>query len=194
MLTEQIYVMSAVSPFREAKDVWRKLIDQLRLFRQGDGWPDKQELKKLKDNSHPSPQQHYQFHKAALGLPIVFHFPSQKRGREEVEFMLLGKEAGHDRLASSLILRPFACQNKHFVGLVILLENYPVGPENVQIQKKVSEEWEEVPVTIETGEKDIIKDFIPYLEKGKFEHNTKNNAYSKKNYRQRNNNKRGNTR
>lgn len=132
--TEQIYVMSA--PFREAKYAWKTLIDQLRLFRQGDRWPDKQELKKLKDASHPSLQQHYQFHKAALGLPILFHFPSPKLGGEEVEFMLLGKEDGHDRLASSLILRPLACQNRQFVGLAILLENYPVGPENVHIKKK----------------------------------------------------------
>jgi CRISPR-associated protein Cmr1 len=170
MLKEQLYV---TRDFRDSKDAWKLLIEKLCVFRQDKQWPDSREIKKLRDAQSPQWKQKYQLPKAAIGLPIVFHFP--KLGKQ-ADLTLQGAEEGHDRLASSLILRPLLCQNG-CVGLVILLENYPIHPEKLQVMKKVRETIQPIPATIQTdlavdnvqilkGENDILKAFMNYLKKG----------------------------
>ena len=162
-----------------------------------------QSTKKCVNEASPSHEKRYRLPKAALGLPIVYHFP--KLGKQ-ADLTLQGAEKGYDRLASSLILRPLFCQHGKAVGLVILLENdpYPIHSKDLQVMEKGQLLR---PATIETdraansvqmldGENNVLKAFMNYLASGKKGHKvSRENAQDNdKRNNKRWNNKRGNKR
>jgi CRISPR-associated protein Cmr1 len=165
MVEEQIHTMGN---FPDVRSAWKSLIDRLSAFRKDEQWPDRGEIKRLRDTKFPAHKQEYRLPKAAIGLPIVFHFP--KLGKQ-ADLTLQGAKEGHDRLASSLILRPLICRNNRVVGLAILLENYPIYPENLQVMEKIQGTVQPRPATIKTDqaaddvrmlkdENDVLKAFM----------------------------------
>lgn len=112
--------------FKQPVDAWKKLIKQLRLFRQArDGeygpslWPEPNAIRKImqdrivEDNLYIGKI----FPRAKFGLPIIFHFSHKG---EPSDSTLKGK-GKQDRLATPLILRPLVCQDAS-VGIGMLLE------------------------------------------------------------------------
>lgn len=189
-MLEQLYVMP---PSSDVKEAWKKLIDRFRMFRQpGRGhnkWLDTREIKRLRDTINPSSEQEYTLPKAVLGLPIVFHFADKGK---DGDLTLEGAEQGHDRLASSLILRPLACRSRNdqeteeihqnAVGLVLLLENHDLPPGNLQV---VTKEPKVIPATIKTqvsstkasdtalkGETDVLKALMDHMKRKKIKRET----------------------
>lgn len=178
MLEAQLYIMPSSS---NAKDAWKGLIEKLRTFRQppkgnNSDWPDTRAIKRLRNTINPSAQQRYAFPKAVLGLPIVFHFPD--KGKDN-DLTLQGAQKGHDRLASSLILRPLLCRNQEAVGLAILLENHvenhtlpqdalQVVGKNKQEFPGIFEAWLNPSQTKDTalrGETDVWKAFMLHMKR-----------------------------
>jgi len=87
------------------------------------------------------------FPRAALGLPIVFHFKD-----EDFDATLTGVE--QDRMASRLILRPLAAGEKRFFGLALVLAGptLPPGRLQLKLQLKVGEETHAVEAALTPGE------------------------------------------
>lgn len=110
------------------KGAWEKAIDNYKAYRQnrrlGNGpkpgrsyWPEPDVLRRIsnqRDPMHtelPENKGITKFPRAAFGLPIIFHFQSQRDPRD---FTLQGfpdKAKGIDRLASPLLLRPIKTAN-----------------------------------------------------------------------------------
>lgn len=175
MLKQHLYVLPGPS---NPKDVWKKLVSRFRTFRQPGKdqkkWLDTTEIKRLRDTADPSVEQIYTFPKASLGLPIVFHFAAEGKN---ADLTLQGAEQGHDRLASSLILRPLACSGETAIGLVLLLENYSLPPGTLQV---VTTKQKAIPATIKTkateeqasdtalnGETDVWEALMKHMKRSK---------------------------
>lgn len=110
----------------DAIEVWKRLIDKLRSFRQyrvdkngkrneygKSVWPEPDAIRAAarSRSSAPPPAP---FPRAVLGLPIIFHFPQDKTP----DATLVGRQ--YERMASPLILRPVAC-GQGAVGLALAL-------------------------------------------------------------------------
>ncbi|MGO0122923.1 type III-B CRISPR module RAMP protein Cmr1 [Desulfothermobacter acidiphilus] len=120
--------------FSEPKEAWDHLIGKLKEFRQyrhrrksektpgRSFWPEPDAIRKLtgrRSHKHKDPVSSVRkFPRAALGLPIVFHFKDEKAG-DPYDTTLVGENL--QRLASPLILRPLACADGA-VGLALILE------------------------------------------------------------------------
>ncbi len=110
--------------------VWRNLIGKLREFRQSrvgyhrSKWPEPDEIRRRTGSYkavHAPVHPVRKFPRAAFGLPIIFEFKRQDVPPEPRRTTLQG--ANHERLASPLILRPFACTGPNrAVGLAIILD------------------------------------------------------------------------
>jgi CRISPR-associated protein Cmr1 len=133
---------------------WDKLVEGLKRFRQKrrpssdpqhperpgrSYWPEPEAIRRLTDQRHPNHDalgpELARFPRAALGLPIIFHFKDQNRYNPQdprsdpADTTLQGKtQDGRplSRLASPLILRPLACRDGA-VGLAIVLQA-PIRP------------------------------------------------------------------
>lgn len=141
--------------------IWNNLIDTLKNFRQSrfpstkqnakhpgrSGWPEPSGIRKwtgqaLIGHTKPIPNPHInKFPRAAFGLPIIFQFkdrnkyrPADKQSDPRKTVLQLAEA---ERFASPLILKPLACQNKAFIGLVLLLEGSRV--EDFQLLLKTQE-------------------------------------------------------
>ncbi|MBT9281101.1 MAG: type III-B CRISPR module RAMP protein Cmr1 [Hydrogenibacillus schlegelii] len=130
---------SAQTCFRSVEDAWTELVSKLRAFRKQQvngrsAWPEADAIRNLlrapgrrgRPQNEPKGEIIDKFPRAAFGLPIVFHFKGGKSDPREKNIELRGRLLGDgnsvDRLASPLILRPYACQNGA-VGLALILEN-----------------------------------------------------------------------
>jgi len=82
-------------------------------------WPEPQQIRDIQQGEKPGSEG---FPRGALGLPIVFHF--KDRG-EPPDHTLNGKDP-HGRMASPVILRPFAISKEQALPLVMVL-NAPTG-------------------------------------------------------------------
>ena len=130
-----------LSGFRDARDAWTEAVtvyQDYRAYRRGTDrepgrsyWPEPDEIRRLTGDAAP---QHAKpltevrkFPRAALGLPIIFHFRSDgpRRG-EPRDTTLRGKDS--DRLASPLLLRPAA--GGLLIATVLKTGDHPDSPLN----------------------------------------------------------------
>lgn len=124
VVTEQV--------FDNPDAAWQFLIHKLKSFRQarhGKGyglskWPEANAIRRLAGQAvrGQSPALSA-FPRAKFGLPIIFHFPHDRRLEDAT---LKGAEV--ERLASPLILRPLLCQDNKAVGLGVVLSGPQLPP------------------------------------------------------------------
>jgi CRISPR-associated protein Cmr1 len=123
---------------------WNHLIGRLRTFRQyrvdkdtgqykAQGksvWPEPNAIRSVTSSTR-SRIAEGPFPRAVFGLPIIFHFP-QDKGKTPDE-TLTGR-GQINRLASPLILRPYACDGNEFVGVAILLNAPRTPPDGLSLE------------------------------------------------------------
>lgn len=168
-------------PYGNVMRAWKKLIDELRNFRQARPsgrsiWPEADAIREMisigdehsEESSHP-----HKFPRAAFGLPIIFHF---KDGYPEDTTL---KEAGEkkERFASPLILRPLLCRDNRAVGLALLLEGSRVALDNLVLVEDKEEnkhpvqgmltESEARNIPVLKGETDVLQAFMQALKGGR---------------------------
>jgi CRISPR-associated protein Cmr1 len=167
----------AVTSADDVMKVWKRLIDKLQSFRQAGRpgrslWPEAEAIRAISSGkgSHDKERPHLQkFPRAALGLPIIFHFKDDTDPKDTTL-----KEAGEkmERFASPLILRPFLCRDKRAVGLILLLEGSRVDLENLVLEdqdktkhpvKGVITKSEAQGIAVLNGEADVLQAFLKYL-------------------------------
>lgn len=177
--------LKVTSPFPSPREAWEHLIGCLKKFRQSRPstaprqwgrslWPEPDQIRRLTKRCAPGhkPRSDVEkFPRAALGLPIIFHF---KDKGDPADTKLEGKD--HDRLASPLILRPLACRGGWAVGLALVLEGAGLGPflEEDKLVLKGAPGEPEVEATLSPeearripplrGETDVLKAFFAFLE------------------------------
>jgi CRISPR-associated protein Cmr1 len=180
----------------DALSVWRALIEKLKDFRQQrpmvrepDGkrhpgrnrWPEQDEVRRLTGRRSPQHQQIIsqvqKFPRAAFGLPIIFEFKrddqrvGDPQGKNTLQLPAL------ERFASSLILRPLAC-DAHTLGMAFILEGTTLpdhltlftrrGTHTVAWQldsaeaKQIMQQDDVTPLL--QGEIDILRAFMRFLE------------------------------
>jgi CRISPR-associated protein Cmr1 len=114
---------------KDVKEAWEVAVEKLRSFRQfrrdkktgkespygKSKWPEPDEIRRLSGNLQTSIVR--KFPRAVFGLPIIFHFPQEKRAIPNATL----KPKEFDRLASPLILRPIACEDGA-VAMALILE------------------------------------------------------------------------
>jgi len=163
----QLVVTSADDVMR----VWKRLIDKLQFFRQAGRparslWPEAEAVRAISIGKDSHSQK---FPRAALGLPIIFHFKDASDPKDTTL-----KEAGEkmERFASPLILRPFLCRDNRAVGLILLLEGSRVDLENLVLEdqdkikhpvKGILTKSEAQKITVLNSETDVLQAFLKYL-------------------------------
>lgn len=168
---------------RDAIGAWESIIARLSAFRQSRGnsqnsrsrgrshWPEAEAIRTITrpwNDRYGVLQQPHKFPRAAFGLPIIFHF--KDRG-DPADTTLQGATEGAERLASPLILRPFACAEQGAVAIAVLLEGnrLPPGglvlkwqrgkePVNSQLTRDEAEN-----ITPLNGEQDVLQAFMKSL-------------------------------
>lgn len=103
---------------------WFQLLRLYRDFRQDRGlngrgktsWPEPQQIRDIQQGEQPGPEG---FPRGALGLPIVFHFKDEPKDRDRT----LNVELEHGRMASPVILRPFAISMDQALPMVLVLKS-----------------------------------------------------------------------
>ena len=167
-------------------DVWRRLIGNLRSFRQSRQWfhrskrqePDEIRRRMVKHKvGHAPVHPVRKFPRAVFGLPIIFEFKRPDVPPEPNKTTLQG--ATHERLASPLILRPIACAGaESAVGLAVILEapikppggwllkDAPVSPGGPPIEVRLANKTEAnniEPLKNVGGETDVLLAFLKSL-------------------------------
>ncbi|WP_169057385.1 type III-B CRISPR module RAMP protein Cmr1 [Bacillus pumilus] len=117
---------------------WRSVIQTYETFRRRSNpnkkmgrscWPEADTIRLLTGKAksgHETPYpkgkpfEYQAFPRAQFGLPIQFRFASKDKGKDPNPTTLLPK--GKDRLASPLILKPLAINQKESVGMVMVLQ------------------------------------------------------------------------
>lgn len=133
-------------PARPAMNSWKKVIDVLRIFRQGKGvgrnpgsnqnsdtgkpkefgrsrWPEADSIRRVTKNRHPThatsiTMNRAAFPRAEFGLPIVFRFIDHDKDEPAVSTLCpgLGDQKAANRMASPLILKPLCIHSSHSSG------------------------------------------------------------------------------
>lgn len=147
-------VLPAISTTRPtAYAAWKYLIDTLQQFRQSrsdkDGnpssfgksdWPEGDEIRRLLKKKGvtlgtEAPNTTIKkFPRGVFGLPIIFHFPQDPAHPDTT---LKGSETRTgkgERLASPLILRPFALGSGRYAGLGLILNTPQNPPEGFKLE------------------------------------------------------------
>ncbi len=164
----------AVTSADEVMRVWKRLIDKLQSFRQAGRpsrslWPEAEAIRAIssgKDSHDKDKRLSQKFPRAALGLPIIFHFIDDSDPEDTTL-----KEAGEkmERFASPLILRPFLCRDNRAVGLILLLEGTRVDLENLVLEdqdkikhpvKGMLTKSEAQKIAVLNGETDVLQAFM----------------------------------
>lgn len=176
-------IFHTISRYRDttSQAIWMYMIDQLKNFRQSrtrgstgrSNWPEAETIRKLTDHeqlyrrlNHPQ-----KFPRAAFGLPIVFHFKDERAGDPPDTTL---KSTDSERLASPLILRPFACSSNQCVGIAILLQGSSALPGQLILEENSShkpyqpiseklnrDEAQRIPVL--NGQTNVLQAFMDYL-------------------------------
>jgi len=189
------YVLTSIKP--TAEQAWRTLFNALKNFRQDrkpkmikgkprpfgrSKWPEPDEIRRRfgpdgHSPGHTPTHPVHKFPRGQFGLPIIFKFKDDTKGDPDQTSL---EGAGHDRLASPLILRPLACSDGA-VGLALILQWEPVdadepytppgglvlkgAPDARQVRSKLTpEEAQHIPVL--KGNPNVLQAFLAYL-KGK---------------------------
>ena len=162
-------------------EAWKHMIRRLKQFRQTrhgrfgrSCWPEPERIRRLTGQrlnkggrTHPPlPPNLDEFPRAAFGLPIIFQFKDSNEDRPDDPKSDPRKTSlqldGHERLASSLILRPFACSNSVAVGIGLILERRSsLNNLNVVLQTKegTSARWDNQPTQLDaTKARQIVDD------------------------------------
>ncbi len=115
---------------------WDPCIRLLREFRQDrnhqrarSNWPEPDAIRILRDQyapQHPPLGDDRTFPRAALGMPIIFHFKTP-RDPEPNTLNVLDDEGKEARMASPVILKPFAVSPSRAVPMLVVL-NAPGPP------------------------------------------------------------------
>lgn len=125
----------------DATEAWRDAIDALQKFRQGRGvgrnpgsgnrpgrsrWPEADTIRHLTKMNAPGHEPKHRvdgfYPRAAFGLPLVFHFKDKRRGDPKGQSgdSLILNPAGHERMASPLILRPWLDGQRYCPAALLL--------------------------------------------------------------------------
>ncbi|MCO5762109.1 MAG: type III-B CRISPR module RAMP protein Cmr1 [Chromatiaceae bacterium] len=137
-----------------AVEAWQVAVDRLREFRQGEGngrnpgkaanrpgrsrWPEPDMIRRLTDqwespDHEPVHEVERLYPRAALGLPIVFHFKGPqkpnfdlppKRRRDPEQVILEPQDDRHDRMASPLVLRPYRAGGGRYHPAALLIPGW----------------------------------------------------------------------
>jgi CRISPR-associated protein Cmr1 len=132
-------------------DAWNHVVGLMRLFRQGrdvgrnpgeselrpgrSRFPEPETIRRILDTGsaahEPWPWMPDGFPRAELGLPIVFHFKDERDGEpgQTCLYPYVGEET-KDRMASPLILKPLALQDRSAVSVIVPL----LGPEVSRVE------------------------------------------------------------
>lgn len=147
-LPDHIYVRVRSQQAETAAEAWSVAVDTLRCFRQGDDlgrngpapganhsgrsrWPEVDSLRRLTRRSDPLHRQSITtpenaFPRAEFGLPIIFHFKNGAPGGPEPGDCTLGPDRDDGRMASPLVLKALAYDEKHAVPLIMRLKTQPL--------------------------------------------------------------------
>lgn len=131
-------------PQSDAIRAWDLAIKLLREFRQGVGlgrnpgqqpnrpgrsrWPEPETIRRVTRKRSPQHQRLSQipddaFPRAEFGLPVVFHFKDQGESPETVLYPGPNERGEQrDRMASPLMLRPVALQERQFLPVILQLQ------------------------------------------------------------------------
>lgn len=178
------HLFSTRTVFDDPLKAWMFVVEGLQTFRQQrkpgaahnrpgrSKWPEPDAIRRMTGRAsarHISPLSHVdKFPRAQFGLPIIFHFKDQGAG-DPSQTSLQG--VNEDRLASPLILRPFACANNTFVALAVVLRapaTPPGGlalegaPSKPSVSSKVSKS-EAAKIAALNGQPDVLLAFINHL-------------------------------
>ncbi len=161
-------------------EAWKYMIRQLKEFRQArhgkfgrSCWPEPelirrltgQRLNKGKRVHAPIPPNLDEFPRAAFGLPIIFQFkdsdnqnPNDTNSDPRKTSLQLDD---YERLASSLILRSFACSNSAAVGIGLILEGH-ISLHNLNVVLRTKEgadaRWDNQPTRLDVTKAGQILD------------------------------------
>ncbi len=166
-----------IQSYSEPMQAWNKLIRVLQDFRQAKRnnrtvWPEAKAIREAVQEGKA--QTAFKFPRAALGLPIIFHFkddaPPQTTLKEAV---MEEDEEEKERFASPLILRPLLCRNNKAVGLALLLEGSRATLERLELVEQDNEQKHSVrgnltrsearSIDVLHGETDVLKAFMNFL-------------------------------
>ncbi len=185
--------------------IWSDLIDCLKNFRQmrrtstlknakhpgRSMWPEPSAIRDLTKQSHP---RHVipipnplikKFPRAVFGLPIIFQFKDRNKynpndQNSDPRKTVLQLEA-YERLASSLILKPLACQAGEHIGLALILEGIKLDEEALilETQEGRKQQWNNLEASFDQGEAltltyrtyqaqinsqtDVLQEFLKFL-------------------------------
>lgn len=123
---------------------WKSCIDVLQKFRQDrpqprarSRWPEPDEIRRIRGVHHP---QHapvnpsHEFPRAALGLPIIFQFKSSE-DPEPNTLNVVDEQDMELRMASPVILKPWAVSATEAIPLLIALNTKPMGEQLRTLEK-----------------------------------------------------------
>lgn len=161
-------------------EAWKHMIRQLKEFRQArhgrfgrSYWPEPERIRRLTgqrlnkgERMHaPIPPNLDEFPRAAFGLPIIFQFkdsdsqnPDDTNSDPRKTSLQLDD---HERMASPLILRSFACSNSVAVGIGLILEGHSsLNNLNVVLQTKEGADarWDNQPTRLDVTKAGQILD------------------------------------
>jgi CRISPR-associated protein Cmr1 len=149
-------------------ECWNECIALLREFRQQQRfrprgrsrWPEPDEIRRLRDQwapQHAPENPEHAFPRAALGLPIIFHFKTD--GDPEPNTLNVIAEDGKEaRMASPVILKPWATSTSEAIPLLVVL-NAPGPPRRTLRQARAAD----IPVT--RGTRPVLEELTQLAER-----------------------------
>lgn len=159
------------------KGCWNDCLQVMRDLRQqrtGTGgrgrstWPEPDEIRRLRGQffqtpvkSHSPVNPSHDFPRAAFGMPIVFQFKRDQAG-DQVDLDPLANELlpdDRDRMASPVILRPFAVSERHARPLLLVLNTEP-APQKLSLHQGATSD------IVTRGRRDVIGELIMKAARG----------------------------
>lgn len=162
-----------------AGQAWNWQIEKLRRFRQARDqnqrgqWPEARAIRAIRQSPpDQKPVTGAKFPRAALGLPIIFHFKDASDPPDSTLNEAETQEKARERFASPLILRPLLCAGDRAVALALVLAGSRVDLqhllllENRQVLREVQgtltkNEANQIPIL--GGEKDVLQAFLSFF-------------------------------
>lgn len=166
---------------------WNALIEKLQKFRQQrrnkegnpnsyghSDWPEPNAIRRKVGRNARGPHANRRvdaFPRAQFGVPIIFHMPHD----DDMSITLQGEGKDKDRLASPLILKPFAYQKDKAIGLALVLEGVHLPEPLALMGDDVPDAKREAKPSVSSddakripplkGQTDILQAFLNFLKK-----------------------------
>jgi len=173
-----------IGPKQPTQQAWERAIEDYRKYRQDrfpptrgkygrSRWPEPDAIRKIRQIpgipwAHNRPVTiEDEFPRSQFGLPIVFHFKSDPKGRPDPQDNTLRINSELDRFASPLILKPLACSVTEAYPIALAL-NTPEPPMELTLRQKDDKSTDRI---VYAGPENSISDFLK-----KFEENLKPHA------------------